>query len=359
MWIFCIYLLQKLLQLTFSTYYFWFRYAFLHWLQIPAEAKFCSAPKICIWHIYSCHFDGVFAIAKRLCILLCVAQLMVFNVIDLLNTFWSICVWYKLWHFHLLNTFGEGWFSCSTCRAPCLRLWHWPLCHEGHQSSFSNDDISIKQNQWQFQQNHQQYTLHPFDPSGGKRMGSLYFTREKEVSTPPGSVAIIDINESEKETVRQVSKSRGHDTELKPWARGQVRCISQVRMMCQHHQDQWLSYEIAINLKKKNTFWDTGQNPGEKDTGVSTTGNRTASLYFTIGRNRYQHSRLVPILSERGGFCTNLKAFLKKSHLTKVTIIFSNGLAWWKLCNIGEIQTLDELSKASDATVGHRRNHHQ
>ena len=89
-------------------------------------------------------------------------------------------------------------------------------------------------------------------------MGSLYFTREKEVSTPPGSVAIIDINESEKETVRQVSKSRGHDTELKPWARGQVRCISQVRMMCQHHQDQWLSYEIAINLKKNKleTFED-------------------------------------------------------------------------------------------------------
>ena len=35
------------------------------------------------------------------------------------------------------------------------------------------------------------YTLNPFDPSGGKRTGSLYFTRENEVSTPPGSVAIL------------------------------------------------------------------------------------------------------------------------------------------------------------------------
>ena len=32
---------------------------------------------------------------------------------------------------------------------------------------------------------------HPFIPSGGKRTGSLYFTREKDVSTLAGSVDIL------------------------------------------------------------------------------------------------------------------------------------------------------------------------
>ena len=32
---------------------------------------------------------------------------------------------------------------------------------------------------------------HPFVPSGGNRTGSLYFTREKDVSTLAGSVDIL------------------------------------------------------------------------------------------------------------------------------------------------------------------------